>query len=416
VPADDSLACLDDDVIARFCDGLVSASEGETIRAHSATCEGCHRLLVDCLAARATGTARLPPEKGGVPRPALGAGTARLSTSSTGAGTSTMKLERPDERAELIGGVYRIERILGVGGMGTVYEATDSRSTPPRRVAIKTLHPRTTENPKVRERLAREATILASMRSPHVVRLHERGELPTGEPYLVMELLEGSDLHSVVTSGVPLAPDVVLRVMRDACDALGEAHCLGVVHRDVKPHNLFFARQPGGQVVLKILDFGLGTAPGIGGPGAEGIATRSSALLGTPQYMAPEQIRELAAVDARSDIFSLGATAYTLLTCTPPFAGRNVAVVLADVLTSTPRPLAEVAPAVSAAFAAIIERCLAKDPAARYPSCAALDAALARCAVEASQGSGSKRARLGIAIAVAAALLLLVIVLALLLR
>ena len=346
-----ALPCFDDETLARYCEGLAAPHEARAVDAHAATCPRCSQLLASVMH--------------------LG------SRASTRAGAAS-RGSRPLTAAEriVVAERYRLDHVIGMGGMGTVYAAT--RLADGARVALKTLHADTSDF-EVSQRLRREARILASLQSTHIVKILDSGDLPSGQPFLAMELLDGCSVLDMLHAVGPLTADVVAQVMRDSCEALAQAHACGIVHRDVKPANLFFARTPQGSV-LKVLDFGLGTVPVLPQDAETAMATRMGALLGTPHYMAPEQIREASAVDARTDIFSLGAAAYTLLTNAMPFAGTNTAVLLADVLTGNPTPIAQLAPATSPALCAIVERCMQKDPAARYASCAELAAALSTLA------------------------------------
>jgi hypothetical protein len=212
----------------------------------------------------------------------------------------------------------------------------------------------------VHERFQREARLVAALTSDHVVRVHDAGALETGEPYLVMEMLEGEDLATIVARGA-IRADVASAWIVAACDALGEAHALGIVHRDIKPSNLMLTRHRR----IKVLDFGLAKL-------ARASITNVGMVLGSPHYIAPEQIVGARDVDLRADIWSLGATFYHLVTGTPPFAAPTIDGVFSAILDSPPPPLERV----PAELAPVIRRCLARDPAARFGSVGELAAAL----------------------------------------
>lgn len=276
--------------------------------------------------------------------------------------------------AAIVDGRYQLLGVLGAGGMGTVHRAVRLADGLP--VALKTLHAGNALDEGAATRLRREARILCALKSPNAVRMIDAGQLASGEPYLVMELLEGFDLASLVRSEGPFPPDVVAQILRDACHALEEAHAHGVFHRDLKPQNLFLARGPDRRLLLKVLDFGLGTRPSLATAAASAYMTRAGDFLGTPNYMAPEQVRDPTLVEARSDVYALGATAYSLLSAALPFDGNNVAVIMAEVLNGQPRPLAAITSGVPGELIDIVERCMAKDPALRFSDCRSLRLAL----------------------------------------
>ncbi|HEY2518359.1 MAG TPA: serine/threonine-protein kinase, partial [Polyangiaceae bacterium] len=190
--------------------------------------------------------------------------------------------------------------MLGRGGMGVVFAATHLQLE--QRVAIKVLLEDGTD-PKMRERFAREARAASKIRSEHVAHVLDVGELGSGVPYMVMEYLVGEDLaRRVKTRGAVPAVEAVGYVLQ-ACEALAEAHVAGIVHRDLKPANVFLARRADGSIVVKLLDFGVSK---VAVRGAEHVITAGAAVLGSPTYMPPEQIRSARDVDARGDLWSLG--------------------------------------------------------------------------------------------------------------
>jgi serine/threonine-protein kinase len=203
-----------------------------------------------------------------------------------------------------------------------------------------------------------------ALRSEHIVRIWDTGVLATGQPYLVMERLYGTDLDELLEKNGPMPLELVVEVARQTAAALAEAHAVGVVHRDLKPANLFLAQRSDGTSAVKIVDFGISKAPVSKGPAL----TQASFTLGTPPYMAPEQILCSKDVDRRADIWSLGVTMFELLTGSLPFEGRTIGALAAAILYEPPRKLAELRPDLPARIIKIVERCLAKDVAKRYPN------------------------------------------------
>jgi serine/threonine-protein kinase len=219
---------------------------------------------------------------------------------------------------ELLAGKYRLERLLGEGGMGYVVAATHEHLQ--QRVAVKFLAAGYAENSDAAARFLREARAAVRIQSEHIARVLDVGELEDGAPYMVMEFLSGCDLaRELFTNGgleVPTAVDYLLQ----ACEAVAEAHSLGVIHRDLKPANLFLTRRPDGTPFVKVLDFGISKAitPESGGPGDSPSLTAAQALLGSPAYMSPEQARKPKSVDFRADIWAFGVILYEFLDGNPP--------------------------------------------------------------------------------------------------
>ncbi len=262
-------------------------------------------------------------------------------------------------------GAYEIAGLLGSGGMGRVYRARDTRLG--RDVAIKVLPSAFTADPERRARFDREARLLAAFNHPHICTLYDVGE-HEGAAYLVMEHLEGETLADRLQTG-PLPQDQAIQYAMQIVDALDKAHRAGITHRDLKPANVMLTKSG-----AKLLDFGLakvrdvGPASTIGGvsmfPTEEGI-TAQGAVLGTLQYMAPEQL-EGAGADARTDVFACGAVLYEMLTGRKAFEGKSQASLIAAILQLDPRPLATVRPLTPPGLVRIVETCLAKDPDDRW--------------------------------------------------
>jgi serine/threonine protein kinase len=273
---------------------------------------------------------------------------------------------------QVLAGKYRVEHVLGVGGMGVVVAATHMHLG--QKVALKLMLPEMLARPALAERFGREARAAASLRSAHAAHVFDVGVLDTGVPYMVMEFLEGSDLASILLARGPLPVEMAVDCVLQACDAVAEAHSLGIVHRDLKPGNLFLTRRNDGRALVKVLDFGISkqtTTP------AELSITRTTEVIGSPNYMSPEQFRAARGVDTRSDIWSLGVILHELLSGGVPFVAENFNELVLKVLQEPPLPLSTLTPGATPDLARIVNRCLEKDPAHRFATVAELAAALA---------------------------------------
>jgi serine/threonine-protein kinase len=276
---------------------------------------------------------------------------------------------------ELLAGKYRIERVLGAGGMGVVVAAHHLDLD--QRVAIKFLRPEVLVYEDAVQRFAREGRAAVKITSEHVARVTDVGKLANGAPYMVMEYLEGTDLAAWLTDhGVLPIPQVVDFVLQ-ACEALAEAHALGIVHRDLKPSNLFVIRRPDGVLSVKVLDFGISKALGSMGLGGGGTLTQTGGLMGSPLYMSPEQMQSSRNVDARSDIWALGVILYELITGTRPFSGESIPELVLRVVHGAPPTLPrDVRPELPPALEQAILKCLERDRGSRYQSIGELSSAL----------------------------------------
>ena len=263
----------------------------------------------------------------------------------------------------LLGQRYRVESRLASGAMGSVYRARQLSLD--KLVAVKVLHERLGEDPKVAARFAREATAAAQLDHPNLVQVLDAGSTTEGQNYLVMPLVEGEELRVSMDGPQPIlrAVDLTLQLLA----GLAHAHARGFVHRDVKPENVLVVRDADGRETAKLTDFGL-----VKHLDARSVLTEAGKVFGTPWYMAPEQATG-AAVDARSDIYSLGAMLYELLSGNPPFDGHSFAVVLHKHVLADPPPLPSTVPA---PVAAVVMRMLAKEPEYRYDNAAAAADAL----------------------------------------
>jgi eukaryotic-like serine/threonine-protein kinase len=269
---------------------------------------------------------------------------------------------------------YRLVRRLGVGGMGEVYLAEHSLLK--RICALKLIRPERAGDAINLGRFEREVRTTARLSHPNIIEIFDYGRTEEGTFYYVMEYLPGLTLEDLVQRFGPLPAGRVIYLLRQACEALAEAHAAGLVHRDVKPANLFAARRGRRYDLTKVLDFGLVKAAAVAGPDALSYPGKSP---GTPQFMAPEQVRGESVLDARCDLYALGGVAYLLLTGRPPFdAPTAVQAMIAQVRLPVEPPSA-LQPNVPADLERAVLRCLAKDPADRFPDAAAFERALAAC-------------------------------------
>jgi serine/threonine protein kinase len=292
---------------------------------------------------------------------------------------------------ELIKDKYRVERVLGEGGMGVVVAAHHVGLD--QKVAIKFLHAHMLADKGVVERFAREARAASKLKSDHVARVVDVDALADGTPFIVMEYLEGTDLQRLASSDAAVPVDVAVACIVEACDAIGEAHRCGIVHRDIKPANLFLADLGGGKTRVKVLDFGISKMEAQE-PQQRSRITRNQSAIGTAEYMSPEQMRSARDVDARTDIWALGVSLYELLTRSMPFSGENFFEIGAAVMSQQPTPPSRLRADVPAGLDGVILRCLEKDPAQRYASIDALVAALAPFASRGEAASGRASALL----------------------
>jgi eukaryotic-like serine/threonine-protein kinase len=286
-----------------------------------------------------------------------------------------MALGSPPVRAgDMLAGKYRVERVLGAGGMGVVVAARHVELD--QLVAIKFVREDALASEDAVQRFLREARAAVKLKSEHVARVLDVGKLESGAPYMVMEFLEGSDLGKILTDRGPLPVDSAADWILQACEAVAEAHAIGIVHRDLKPENLFLARTVGGGQKIKVLDFGVSKAIGGGASGEMSGLTRTRAMLGSPLYMAPEQMRSSRDVDARADIWALGVVLFQLLTQRWPFEADTMPELCLRVVTEPPMDLGALRPDVPSGICAVIERCLEKDARKRFANAAELATAL----------------------------------------
>ncbi len=275
------------------------------------------------------------------------------------------------EPGVLVAGKYRVGRVIGQGGMGIVLEAQHTLLE--ERVALKFMHRQIASSPEASARFLQEARASAKIKDEHVARVLDVGS-HDGAPYLVMEYLEGRDLASVLADDGALPVELACEYVLQACAAIGRAHANGIVHRDLKPANLFLAEREGAPPILKVLDFGIAKAMGSsGGPSL----TASNAFLGSPRYMAPEQVQNARDVDARADVWALGAVLFELVSGRAAFDQGSVASLMVAICTQPPPSLAALRPDLPEWFARLVADCLQIDPARRPQSIDALKKRLA---------------------------------------
>ncbi|HTU62968.1 MAG TPA: serine/threonine-protein kinase, partial [Polyangiales bacterium] len=328
--------------------------------------------------ARFTGETLHPDERPEVEAHVEGCATCRERLAAMIGDSPTNQFEaqlsrRPDpvdlpQAGDVIVGKYRVDSVIGAGGMGVVLGARHIELG--HLIAIKVMRSR---NPLATPRFLREARTTVRLSGEHVVRVFDYGKLEHGSPFLVMEYLHGEDLAKVIARGiVPI--DTALRYMIEACEALEEAHGLGVVHRDFKPGNLFVVYDAKGETRIKVLDFGISKLLDSDDGASE--LTESDAVMGSPLYMSPEQVRASRDVDLRTDIWAVGVVLYELVAGVSPFAGPTAPAVAVNVTFTVPTPLSTLRAGVTASLEAVVERCLEKEPGARFQSVNELAGAL----------------------------------------
>jgi hypothetical protein len=260
----------------------------------------------------------------------------------------------PLRRGELVGGKYKVGNTLGTGGMGVVVAAVHQQLG--QKVALKMMLPSIAGIEEARARFLREARAACRLRSEHVARVLDVGTHGSNTPYIVMEYLEGSDLAAVLRQRGPIPPGEAVAFVLQALEGVAEAHAAGIVHRDLKPANLFLTRTTGGTACVKVLDFGLSKLSDPSFPGSFA-GTQSSTLMGSPVYMAPEQLTAVS-VDARVDVWAMGCILYELLSARIPFEAPTLPELVTKILHGSPAELRGHAPLVPEALARVVHQCL----------------------------------------------------------
>jgi serine/threonine-protein kinase len=301
---------------------------------------------------------------------------------TNGALEQSWKIPSP---GETLAGKYVVDGRCGRGGLAVVLSAVHVGLA--QKVAIKMLLPEWAGDKDVMERFAREGRAAIRIRSEHVVRVLDVDSLATGAPYLVLEYLEGHDLEEIVALWGPPPVRTAIDWVLQAAEAISEAHVHGIVHRDLKPANLFLTTRADGSACIKVIDFGLSklTDPFVVGTSAK--LTRPTDVLGSPHYMAPEQLRAAGDAGPRVDLWGLGAVLHELLTGQPPFRGDTMPELCAAVLTQPPPPLRSIRSDVPAEVERAVLCCLEKDPSERFASAADLARALAPFGTESAHVS-----------------------------
>ncbi len=275
---------------------------------------------------------------------------------------------------QIIDDKYRIVRIIGEGGMGAVFEGENTRIH--RRVAIKVLHLGIAQNQDSVARFEREAQAAGCIGSDHIVEVLDLGNLPQGERFMVMEYLDGEHLGNRIQARGRLDAKEASAIILQLLEGLGAAHAAGIIHRDLKPENIFLLRsKKGHQDFVKILDFGISKFNALGSDSALSM-TRTGTVMGTPYYMAPEQARGSKHSDVRSDLYGVGVILYEAVTGTVPFQAETFNELIFKIALETPPPPQQLNPSLDPAFAQIIAKGMARDPAARFQSASEFSQAL----------------------------------------
>jgi len=260
----------------------------------------------------------------------------------------------------VLGGAYKITRLIGQGGMGAVYEGVQLRLE--RRVAVKLMARELSANAEAIARFRREAEVTSQLGHPHIVQVFDFGAAPGGEPYLVMEYLEGEDLEKRIARVGKMSAPAASHIIRQVASALAATHAKGIVHRDLKPANVFLLSVEGETDFVKVVDFGISKVRAAGTK-----LTAALAVMGTPNYMAPEQAEgRIDEIDHRTDQWALACIAYELVAGRPPFIGENVASLLYQVIHQAPSPLANMNPGLPSQVEDVLRRALSKTQVGRY--------------------------------------------------
>lgn len=346
--------CPDENLLSAWAFGAATVDEARALSEHVEGCDRCR----EAFSALATA--------GDLPH----AVDALADTTPSAAPASELVGERPPvEVGDVLLGKYEVEAVLGSGGMGVVVRARHRQLNT--RIALKFVRAELARDKDIVARFSREARAAVRLKTEHVCKVLDLGVLPSGLPFMAMEYLEGESLDALLEREGPQPPERAVAWIRQVLEGLAEAHALGIVHRDLKPANLFLTRGADGSETIKILDFGIAKSvhpdieAGLG-------QTSQRVLIGSPAWMSPEQL-SASPVDARSDLWAVGATLYALLTGAPPFSGGDFVQLAWRIRTV---PAADLPAHVPPAVNAVVMRCLAKSPEDRFQSVEALAAAL----------------------------------------
>ncbi|MDB4957830.1 MAG: protein kinase [Myxococcales bacterium] len=362
-------ACPDENALAELVQGLLDAATAAHIEAHLDGCHVCRRTV-----SSVGQSSYVAHRRTRIDAPRWGDATWVMVGASPTVPASTPVANTSHSAGDILAGKYQIERPLGQGGMGVVLAAKHLALG--KLVAIKLMRAELVVDASAAQRFVREARAASCLRSEHIVRVIDLDTLEDGSPYIAMEYLEGEDLGALLQRCGRVGAREAATYVVQVCEALSEAHGAGIVHRDLKPANLFVTRRGDGSPCMKVLDFGVSKIIA-GGPFTDELTTTDTkALVGSPHYMAPEQLLSAKAVDPRTDIWALGCILFELVSGRNPFVGTALAQVLASILRDDIPPLRELCPDLPAGFAAVITRCLDKDPARRFQRVDEVSAAL----------------------------------------
>ncbi|MFT3841671.1 MAG: serine/threonine-protein kinase [Myxococcaceae bacterium] len=374
--------CPDENALSAWAVGASTIEEAKGIAEHVESCEACRTTFAAVVNAMQLDST--------------------LRSGATPAGASRLLTEpSPVSEGELLLGKYQVEHTLGSGGMGVVVRARHVQLNT--WVALKFIRADLAKDADVVSRFAREARAAVQLKTERVARVLDLGVLPSGVPFMVMEYLEGETLAARLQRSGTLGTEEAVKWTLEALQGLIEAHALGIVHRDLKPANLFIQRVNGRPESLKILDFGVAKSvhPDIEA-GLEQTSQRM--LVGSPAYMAPEQLTPGSSVDPRADLWAVGCTLWTLLAGAPPFSGNDLVEVAYKIRNA---PLPAPPPSVPPAIAEVLARCLERDPAKRVSNAAELAALLERAVSYPTPGPVKNRRPVLWAASVAAAVALI---------
>jgi serine/threonine-protein kinase len=288
------------------------------------------------------------------------------------------------KEGDVLAGKYRVDKVLGVGGMGIVVAAHHVHLD--EKVALKFLLPEAMNRPEAVARFLREARTAVRIKSEHVATVKDVGTLDNGSPYMVMEYLDGNDLAAWLRQRGALPIDQAVEFILQACVAVADAHALGIVHRDIKPANLFCVRRSDGQLSIKVLDFGISKVTDVSGTGPGVAITKTQAFMGSPLYMSPEQMQSARKVDARADIWALGVVLFELVAGRTPFISESIMELGMLIATRAPPPLRSFRPDAPAELETVVLKCLEKDPSRRFANVGELSLALLPFAPKRAKG------------------------------
>ncbi len=294
---------------------------------------------------------------------------------------ANLKMVQP---GDVLAEKYRVDRVLGMGGMGVVVAARHLQLD--ENVAIKFLLPEALGNQEAVGRFAREARAAVRIKNEHVARVIDVGTLPNGSPYMVMEYLLGSDVGQILTEKGKIPYPDAIDIVLQASEAIAEAHSLGIVHRDLKPANLFVVKRADNTECVKVLDFGISKFNG-SSSGSDMSLTKTTAVMGSPLYMSPEQMASARNADARSDVWSLGIMLYELIAGDVPFNGESLPELCVAIISAAPPSLVKKCPDVPPGLEAAIFHSLEKEPAKRFAHIADFAVALSEFAPKRSRSS-----------------------------